>query len=296
MPPATQSCIYIGTCSDDIKNCHDDACEEGVDCGGPCDPCAEVQMPIPIDAQAKITPLLIITTISAALLILLYGYFHKQINASVAKLGWKLAGQIIKPILLADKEKKIIMEMLLALEKRLKKAKKLKESRMIISSIMRYFYKKLMDLPSAFKMDEFNVKIKRLKYPETLNRILTSFAEKIIDLESGKLPLNQLEIENMIEESRVLVYLTSRFVKEDIGKEIAEKKIETTGVSKIEKTRLMIYNTYIAMLFNEVEICKKKYIEIINIYDDLHPDKKKKIYEDFARLFDEIKYVISWKI
>lgn len=27
------------TCYDGIKNCHDDACEEDVDCGGPCDPC-----------------------------------------------------------------------------------------------------------------------------------------------------------------------------------------------------------------------------------------------------------------
>ncbi|MBA3064199.1 hypothetical protein FP803_02055, partial [Candidatus Woesearchaeota archaeon] len=33
------SCEYIGTCFDIIKNCHQDLCEVGVDCGGPCPTC-----------------------------------------------------------------------------------------------------------------------------------------------------------------------------------------------------------------------------------------------------------------
>jgi len=41
-PVGVQSCYYIGipSCSDGIKNCHDDACELLVDCGGPCLPCS----------------------------------------------------------------------------------------------------------------------------------------------------------------------------------------------------------------------------------------------------------------
>ena len=38
-PDERQECIYIGTCSDGIQNCHDGLCEEGIDCGGPCKPC-----------------------------------------------------------------------------------------------------------------------------------------------------------------------------------------------------------------------------------------------------------------
>lgn len=36
-PLEVQECSYEGNCFDNIINCHDDLCEEGVDCGGPCD-------------------------------------------------------------------------------------------------------------------------------------------------------------------------------------------------------------------------------------------------------------------
>ena len=39
-PPLLRECEYVGTCSDNIKNCHDGLCELGVDCGGPCATCA----------------------------------------------------------------------------------------------------------------------------------------------------------------------------------------------------------------------------------------------------------------
>jgi len=40
-PAEFQSCHYTEepSCSDGIKNCHDDACELLIDCGGPCPPC-----------------------------------------------------------------------------------------------------------------------------------------------------------------------------------------------------------------------------------------------------------------
>lgn len=42
MPELVQSCYYTEnpTCSDGIKNCHDDSCEVLVDCGGPCKACS----------------------------------------------------------------------------------------------------------------------------------------------------------------------------------------------------------------------------------------------------------------
>ena len=38
-PFESRPCEYVGTCFDLIKNCHDNSCETGVDCGGPCPPC-----------------------------------------------------------------------------------------------------------------------------------------------------------------------------------------------------------------------------------------------------------------
>lgn len=41
-PFEIESCFYVETpsCSDGVKNCHDDACEFLVDCGGPCSQCS----------------------------------------------------------------------------------------------------------------------------------------------------------------------------------------------------------------------------------------------------------------
>ncbi|OIO64070.1 hypothetical protein COY26_04305 [Candidatus Woesearchaeota archaeon CG_4_10_14_0_2_um_filter_33_10] len=38
-PEERIECVYIGTCTDGIQNCHDGLCEESIDCGGPCSPC-----------------------------------------------------------------------------------------------------------------------------------------------------------------------------------------------------------------------------------------------------------------
>lgn len=37
--PATERECEHGSCFDNIQNCHDGVCEEGIDCGGPCAPC-----------------------------------------------------------------------------------------------------------------------------------------------------------------------------------------------------------------------------------------------------------------
>jgi hypothetical protein len=43
-PAQKKTCNYLPTCSDSMKNCHEVGifkhCEEGIDCGGPCEPCA----------------------------------------------------------------------------------------------------------------------------------------------------------------------------------------------------------------------------------------------------------------
>ncbi len=45
-PLEVQECIYDGNCFDNIVNCHGNLCEEGVDCGGPCEKkCSAVERP-----------------------------------------------------------------------------------------------------------------------------------------------------------------------------------------------------------------------------------------------------------
>ncbi|GIU69984.1 MAG: hypothetical protein KatS3mg002_1220 [Candidatus Woesearchaeota archaeon] len=46
-PAEVQECSYEGNCFDGLINCHDGLCEEGVDCGGPCEKkCSLLEQPI----------------------------------------------------------------------------------------------------------------------------------------------------------------------------------------------------------------------------------------------------------
>jgi uncharacterized membrane protein YgcG len=45
-PLEVQECIYEGSCFDNLINCHNSLCEEGVDCGGPCEKkCSAFEQP-----------------------------------------------------------------------------------------------------------------------------------------------------------------------------------------------------------------------------------------------------------
>lgn len=45
-PKEVEECVYLGSCFDNLINCHDGLCEEGVDCGGPCDKiCSKIEQP-----------------------------------------------------------------------------------------------------------------------------------------------------------------------------------------------------------------------------------------------------------
>jgi hypothetical protein len=46
-PLELEECSYTGTCFDNLVSCHDNACEEGVDCGGPCaKKCPVIEQPL----------------------------------------------------------------------------------------------------------------------------------------------------------------------------------------------------------------------------------------------------------
>ena len=107
MPDIIRDCEYIGTCYDNIKNCHSGLCEIGVDCGGPCEPCpvdlvededeipAEVDRPSPIDQipepvrRASYIGLIIalIATITTALVSL---YLHENLFRIVGQWAARL--------------------------------------------------------------------------------------------------------------------------------------------------------------------------------------------------------------
>ena len=102
-PDLIRDCEYIGTCFDNIKNCHSGLCETGVDCGGPCEPCPvdvvedeEETVPPEVDRPSPIEQIpepvrrasyigLFIAVIAAIVTALASMYLHENLFKRVAQ-------------------------------------------------------------------------------------------------------------------------------------------------------------------------------------------------------------------
>ncbi|MFT4308762.1 MAG: PKD domain-containing protein [Candidatus Woesearchaeota archaeon] len=107
-PDLLRDCEYIGTCYDNIKNCHSGLCEIGVDCGGPCEPCPfervedeEDEVPPEIDRPSPIEQIpepvrrasligLVIALVAAITTVLLSLYLHENLFRIVGQWAARL--------------------------------------------------------------------------------------------------------------------------------------------------------------------------------------------------------------
>lgn len=287
-PQETESCDYNPTCSDGVQN----QGETGVDCGGPCLPCKELEVPGAFqDDRTIISTLMLIGMFLAISLLLVYKYFHKEINTAMAKLFLSLTKKMEKRILLSSRKKKELLARLLEVEEDIS-SENLKEKAMDVSEISRDYFVSIFQIPITFNKAMLRAYNDRLKLNKVLESVFLSFFDKINIVETGKRKVYKTDIFVMVEELRELIHLTSEFERADIGREIEEIELRTKDSSYI-KINKHIYNTYVAMHFDRVSVAKDKYSEILNIYEDLSEEEKGKIYDDISRLFNEIKYLIA---
>jgi len=89
------------------------------------------------------------------------------------------------------------------------------------------------------------------------------------------------------------VLQTSKVEAGDLVKEVKEIDI-LAKVGAIEKVIIMITNAYIALQYEELEIAKKKYLELLTVYEKLSVKEQEAVFEDVSRLYHNISYVNSW--
>ncbi len=297
MPPLVQECEYIGTCDDGIKNCHNGSCEEGIDCGGPCPPCKAIEVPYPFEEERGIL-MYIITGIILLLLtaVLLYNYFRKEINAALAKAGWIITKRKKKHILLSLEDKKKLLDGIDELEKKLGKVK-LFETLNKYYELLRYYLVKVCGegLSLEFDLDELKdiLNNRKKKIREVLRKIFVSSFSKYLKVEQDKALITKRNLTLLIEELRNLVLQTSTVEPEDVAREVKEFKIPDKACA-IDKMVIRITNAYIALEFLELEITKKKYLELLSEYEKLSLTEQETMFEDISRLYHNISYVNSW--
>jgi hypothetical protein len=297
MPDLVQKCEYIGTCDDGIKNCHDGSCEEGIDCGGFCAACKSIEVPYPFEEEKSIL-IYVVTGVILMLLtsVLLYHYFRKEINAALAKAGWIINKRKKKQFLLTNEEKKKLLVGLLELEQKLSELEAF-HSLNKFSELIRYYFMCVYDdsLTPEFDLEELKdiINKKKAKIREVLRKIFVSSFAKYLAVEQNKALITKRNIILMMEELRNLVLQTSKVEAEDVAKEVKEIEIPTKAEAA-EKTVIMITNAYIALQYVELEIAKKKYLELIADYEKLSVKDQESVFEDISRLYHNISYVNSW--
>lgn len=295
-PLLIRECEYIGTCQDGIKNCHDNSCEEGIDCGGPCVTCKSIEVPYPFEEEKGIL-IYIITGIILLLLtaILLYHYFRKEINATLAKAGWIITKRRKKQILLSPEDKKKLLAGISELEEKLDK-RELFDTLNKYSELVRYYLIKACGdgLSPEFDLDELKAVLnkKKVRIREILRKIFVSSFAKYLEVEQNKVLITKRNIILLLEELRNLVLQTSKVEPEDVAREVKELVIPDKGT--LEKMVVMIINSYIALEFLELDIAKKKYLEILAEYEKFNVKEQEAIFEDISRLYHNISYVNSW--
>ncbi|MBU1202258.1 MAG: hypothetical protein KJ583_00995 [Nanoarchaeota archaeon] len=292
-PETTKVCTYIPTCTDSIKN----QGETGVDCGGPCLPCPTIETPKAIqEEKTVISSILLLLAFMILSLLLVYKYFHKEINMLAVKTLLTIIEKRNKKIFLSDDNAQELIYKLLILEKSINNAN-IKKKTMELAVIAReYFSRSMINLKATFEKEQLEKEIVELKIDELLSKIYTSFFDKVKLFETKKQKVYKTDLLIVVEELREIIQLTSNISFEqqsvDKEKEVKELKIDEKD-SDILIMKKNIYNTYIAMQFGEIDICKEKYTNIIKLYETFSEDKKGLFYDDIARLFNEIKYFVS---
>ncbi|MBN2459024.1 hypothetical protein JXB28_01965 [Candidatus Woesearchaeota archaeon] len=299
-PLTSQECIYIGTCDDSIQNCHDGACEEGIDCGGPCPACKSIQTPYPFEEEEKGILIYIITGIILLLLtaILLYHYFHKEINAALAKAGWIISRRKKKQLLLSVEDKRKLLADIKELEGKLDKIE-LHHAIDKYAVLIRFYMTNLTTnkglLIPEFNTDELKkvLEQKKATIREVLRRIFISMFTHYIKVEGDKSLITRTNIVLMLEELRNIALQTSKVEDEDLARELKELPMPDKA-SSTDKILTHITNTYIALEYLELDVAKKKYLSMLSEYEKLKVKEQEDVFESLSRLYHNISYVNSW--
>ncbi|MBR9692540.1 hypothetical protein GOV07_01270 [Candidatus Woesearchaeota archaeon] len=288
MPPLEQSCVYIPTCFDGIQN----GGETGIDCGGPCESCREVQQPTILESGKFPTLLVLLAILLLSILLALFVLYREKIYEGLAALGWMMARRHDKELLLAPSEKQVLFEALRKLGKDLRILVPIKAYQRL-AEIIRTYYSFILDIPFETTREELSALLVKRELSEELRRVLSSFLQRLDLLESGRLPVDRLRpvlFSSTFEELRLLVCMTSAYELTEVAREVPERHI-TQEMSFVHEIRLRLMASYEALQFLRTDVVQEQYMAILRAYDALDVGKRELLYGDIDRLYQELLYL-----
>jgi hypothetical protein len=280
-PAETENCSKISTCFNGIQ----DPDETGIDCGGLCGICKNVEEP------SKESPLITII-ITAALTIGTTGalcfIFRKKIIAMYKKMFGKKP-KLKRKIFINNKQKEKLLQLLNIMQARLDEGK-INHSIDESSLLIREYFKQLLSIDNLSSIELLS-KIVNLK-DKDLEKILVMFyakATSIVHLRNRGTEIKTEEIQELIDEISHNIYLIAEFGDQDAINSVKDRT--TINKGNLEQIFNKLSNIYIALKFGELIVAKDVYKEIVKLYEVL-PTKEKSIpYTDIIRAFHAVHYL-----
>ena len=277
-PNETQSCIEAASCLNGIQ----DANETGIDCGGECKPCVIIEKPATVTGPDYIA--IVAIAFSVSFLGLLGFAYRKTINTFISKLLGAIGAIPKKPLLIPDKDKRELIEILRTMQKG--HSEKNKRQFMTASStFVRKYYEKIFGA-EVMDIQDFKKQLATIKEKRIIP-LLEAYDQKIRTIETPAYKFKEGEMQAFIDESIALLYLTATFTETDAVNCAKERKGPHTG---IEGCYTLMSNIALALSFSEVLAAKALYQELSTVYAALSDTDKKAIYADIMHAYHAIKY------
>lgn len=282
-------CPACATCADGIKNGQ----ETGVDCGGPfCTACVEEQTPA---ARFPWLTWLLIGFVVLATLFVVAVILKRQIASAIMALLLRHQ-RTNRMILLPADVKADILRRLTELNERLDKQPILK-SQEALARIIRDYFKVALGIPFEFTNEELIEGLERGKLNELLQQILRKFFARINVLEFSGVAVGVLVMRALIAETRELVLQTAVLTVDDLRAregDLQLREIDPQAPS-LDRGYLLLSQLHLAIEFNKPELAQALYQVLQGWYEQAPLREQQAIYEDVARVFDELRLSLGIK-
>jgi hypothetical protein len=290
IPSLTKICVYLETCKDGMKNNG----ELGVDCGGPCEPCKEIQLPSTIQDNNRVMTILLGILLGFFLtLLILFRVFKVQIKAFISKTIWSLVKKKARQIFIIGKPKKKLLNEIKTFQDKLNKNNiNYVELDSQYFLLFRKIIAEILSTDYELSKQEFIKEITKLDSTEEFKEMLIKICNKTFNLETNGRKINidyQSDLKIDFNILKFLFYNVSDLITKKPD-HIRLKFIEKTKLNKVLK---IINNSLLALQNKNTTLAKNEYLKSIEIYESLDEKEKAKIYDYTSTLFSIIKYVNS---
>jgi len=298
-----RDCEYVATCFDGVQNCHvmldgSILCEDGVDCGGPCEPCRRIETPgLIIDESADnlilFTALIVVFIAS---LLAAYIVFRKQIMSFFAKIGWWLTRKKRKQFLLNDSDKADLLRIVNELYIRVFNSSNADFDRtskdlIAVLSVSRKYLSLALKISLEFDLEESKKGLRRRVFNASLRQGMLLYVESLFPKERKSVLLSKQALLTFIQETRMLIMNTSKLSKDDFTFRALELELPKPV---FDNAQALVHNSFLALCFSESVSVKSNYFELLRLYDEMSDVEKNNIYYELSKVYLYTKAVLSW--